>query len=107
MERLGDFIKKISDGARSFGTLIDNDVFKKDLEKVGTIGGLIKLGIDIYEQVKNQLQTDEERAFYPFYKIAFESAKESIPAEDKDKILLTNINGGSKEELFKTFVDIK
>ena len=60
MEGLGDFIKKISDGAKSFGTLIDNDNFKKSLDTVGTIGGLIKLGLDIYEQVKNELQTEEE-----------------------------------------------
>jgi hypothetical protein len=51
MERVGDFSKKISEGAKSFAILIDNDAFKKDLEKVGTIGGLIKIGIDLYEQV--------------------------------------------------------
>jgi hypothetical protein len=38
-------------------------------------------GLDLYKQIKDKLQTDEERAFYSFYKVAFESASKSIPAE--------------------------
>src|SRR6476469_1066964 len=107
MEGLGDFIKKISDGAKSFGTLIDNDNFKKSLDTVGTIGVLIKIGLDIYEQVKNELQTEEERAFYSFFKIAFESANESIIKENEEQISITQIKDKNvKEELFKTFTNI-
>jgi uncharacterized protein YjbI with pentapeptide repeats len=108
MDGLGDFIKKISDGAKSFADLLDKGVLKDDLGKVGTIGGLIKLGLDLYEQRKDQLQTDEERAFYSFYKIAFESAKESIPAENRDTIPITDLKGkNTKQELFQTFTKIK
>jgi hypothetical protein len=104
MDGLGDFIKKISDGAKSFGDLLDKGVLKDDLAKAGTIGGLIKLGLDLYEQVKDQLQTDEERAFYSFYKVAFESAKESIPT---DTIPIRDVNGkDTKQELFQTFTKL-
>ena len=103
MEGLGDFVKKISDGAKSFGDLLDKGALKDDLGKVGTIGGLIKLGLDLYEQVKDQSQTDEERAFYSFYKVAFESAKESIPSEI-DRIRITDVlDENTKKELFQTF----
>jgi hypothetical protein len=101
MDGLEDFIKKISDGAKSFADLLDKGVLKDDLGKAGTIGGLIVLGLDIHERVKDQLKTDEERAFYSFYKVAFESAKESIPAEI-GRIPITD----AKQELFRTFTKL-
>ena len=81
MEGLGGFIKKISDGAKSCADLLGEGVLKDDLGKAGTIGGLIVVGLDLYEQIRDKRQTDEGRAFSSFYKVAFESAKESIPAE--------------------------
>jgi hypothetical protein len=50
-----DFIKKISDGAKSFADLLDDGVLKEDLWKAGTIGGLIVLGLHLYEQIKDKL----------------------------------------------------
>jgi hypothetical protein len=64
---------------------------------------LINVGLDLYKQVKDSLQTDEERAFYSFYKVAFESAKESIPAE----MPITDVKGKNiKGELFRTFTKL-
>jgi uncharacterized protein YjbI with pentapeptide repeats len=105
MDGLGDFIKKISDGAKSFGDLLDKGVLKDDLGKAGTIGGLIVVGLDLYEQIKDKLQTDEGRAFSSFYKVAFESAKESIPAEI-DRIPIADVKS-AKQELLQTFRKIK
>jgi hypothetical protein len=103
MEGLGDFIKKISDGITSFADLLDKSDFKDQLGKAGTIGALINLGLEIYTKVKDDLRTDEELAFYSFYKVAFESAKESIPAE----ILITDVKGKNiKRELFLTFTKL-
>ena len=76
-----DFFKKISDGAKSCADLLDKGVLKDDLGKAGTIGGLIVVGLDLYKEIRDKRQTDEGRAFSSFYKVAFESAKESIPAE--------------------------
>lgn len=101
MDGPGDFIKKISDGAKSFADLLDKGNLKEDLGKAGTLGGLIVLGLDLYEQIKDKLQTEEGRAFSSFYKVAFESAKEPIPAE-VDKIPITDVKR-AKQELFRAF----
>lgn len=103
MDGLADFIKKISAGITSFADLLDKGDFKDQLGKAGTIGDLINLGLEIYTKVKDDLQTDEERAFYSFYKVAFESGKESIPAE----IQITDLKGKNiKLELFRTFTKL-
>ncbi len=104
MDGLGDFIKNISNGAKSAADLLDKGLLKDDLGKAGTVGGLIVLGFDLYKQIKEQLQTEEGRTFSSFYKVAFESAKESIPAE----IASTQITDvkRAKQELFQTFTKI-
>jgi uncharacterized protein YjbI with pentapeptide repeats len=104
MDGLGDFIKKISDGAKSFGDLLDRRDLQEALGKAGTVGSLISLGLGIYKQVKDQLQKDEERAFYSFFKVAFESAEESIPA---DTIPIMDVKDkNTKQELFRIFTKI-
>jgi hypothetical protein len=105
MDGLGDFIKKISDGAKSAADLLDKGALKDDLGKAGTIGGLIVVGLDLYQQIRDKLQTDEGRAFSSFYKVAFESAEESIPAE-LDRIPIADVKS-AKQELLQTFRKIE
>ena len=62
------------------------------------------LGLELYEKVKDELRTDEGRAFSSFYKMAFESAKKSIPA---NTVPIRDVNGrDTKQELFQIFTNI-
>lgn len=62
------------------------------------------LGLELYEKLKDELRTDEGRAFSSFYKMAFESAKKSIPA---NTVPIRDVNGrDTKQELFQIFTNI-
>jgi hypothetical protein len=64
---------------------------------------LIVVGLDLYEQIRDKLQTEEGRAFCSFYKVAFEAAKDSIPAEI-GRIRITDVKcENTQKELFQTF----
>lgn len=107
-DKITNFVEKFSEITKSLQELIDNEGFKESLSKARTIGALVKIGIDIYSQVKDGRLTEEQRAFYSFISITFESAKQSIPADIMDNISVNSAkNKSAKEELFRIFTETK
>jgi hypothetical protein len=89
----------------AIGKLIGDKAFQDNvLGKAGSIGALISVGISIYQQIKYDLQKQDERAFGSLIKIAFESAQESLP--ERDKIPIKDAKSENiKRELFDAFIN--
>jgi hypothetical protein len=103
MERVSGFFSKTPEITKSLATLIDNENFKDNLEKAGSIGALINLGIGLYEHLKNDFKTKNELAFASLIKIASESAQESLA--DSNEIEIKNAKSKeTKKQLFDTFI---
>jgi hypothetical protein len=104
LEKIRGYIEKTSTITDAIGKILGNKGFQDNLGKAGSIGSLISIGIGIYQQLKNDLQTQEERAFGSLIKIAFESAQESLP--ERDKIPINNAKSKSiRRELFEAFTN--
>jgi hypothetical protein len=103
MERVASFFSKTPEIAKSLATLIDNENFKESLEKAGSIGALISLGIGLYEHLKNDFKTKDELAFASLIKIASESVQESLA--DINKIEIKSAKSKeARKQLFDTFI---
>jgi hypothetical protein len=96
MERVAGVFSKTPEITKSLATLIDNENSKHSLEKAGSIGALISVGIGLYEHLKN---TKDELAFALLIKIASESAQESLA--DSNKIEIKNAKSReTRKQLF-------
>ena len=105
MYRVADILKRTPDIANNIATIIGNN--KNLIEKAGSVGVLISIGIEIYQQIRKDLKTKEELAFGSLMKIAFECAQESIP-EEGNTIELKNVKSEViREELFETFLKVE
>ena len=82
-ETLTKIGEKVPEIANSLKELSNDEGFQEHLGKVGTIGSLCLIGLDIYSKIKNDLQTDERRAFGALLKIVFESTKKCLDKADK------------------------
>jgi hypothetical protein len=69
MERFKGFFSKTPEITKSLATLIDDENFKNSLEKAGSIGALISLGIGLYEHLRNDFKTKDELAFASLIKL--------------------------------------
>lgn len=106
---LPGFITKFTDVAKCISDLLKdhNDDFKEYLDKAGTIGALINIGIEIYSQIKEESQTEAEKAFNSLFRISFESAQKAISDLGAKKIPINNIDKAIKTQLFETFTERK
>src|SRR5215208_2598514 len=105
MERVAGFFSKTPEITKSLATLIDNENFKNSLEKAGSIGALISIGIGLYEHLKNDFKTKDELAFASLIKIASESAQESLADSNSDKLEIKNAKSKeARKQLFDTFI---
>jgi hypothetical protein len=75
------FTENFPDIATSIIKLTEDESLQKTLSQAGTIGGLINLGIAIFNKLRDKLQTEEQKDFVSFIRVAFESSKESVPSD--------------------------
>lgn len=100
-ETLTEIGKKIPEIANSLKELSNDERFQEHLGKAGTVGSLCLIGLDIYSKIKQDLQTDEKRAFGALLKIVFESTKKCL--DNADKIELKDLK---TEDLIDQLFDI-
>ncbi|MBV9177645.1 MAG: hypothetical protein JO297_11470 [Nitrososphaeraceae archaeon] len=83
-----DFFAKFSEFSKniipSLKDLISNNKeFQNDLDKAGGIVSLLGVGLQIYDTIKKNLETDEDRASNSLIRIVFESAKNALKGTSK------------------------
>ena len=82
-----DFFAKFSEFSKniipSLRDLISNKEFQNDLDKAGGIVSLVGVGLQIYETIKKNLETDEDRASNSLIRIVFATAKEALKGASK------------------------
>ena len=82
-----DFFAKFSEFSKniipSLKDLISNKEFQNDLDKAGGIVSLVGVGLQIYETIKKNLETDEDRASNSLIRIVFATAKEALKGASK------------------------
>jgi hypothetical protein len=96
--------KRTPDVTNLLANVMKGEKFQNSLKEAGSIAGLIGIGIDMYKQIKDELKTDEERAFGSLIQIVFESAKESLPPDSIKKTIANANTNDIKQELFNTFI---
>jgi hypothetical protein len=78
--KFSEFSKNIIPSVKD---LINNKRFQSDLDKAGGIIALIGVGIQIYDAIKKNLETDEDRASNSLIKFVFETAKDTLKDASK------------------------
>lgn len=77
-----DFFAKFSEFSKniipSLKDLISNKEFQDGLDKAGGIVSLIGIGLQIYDKIKKNLETDEDRASNSLIRIVFETATDAL-----------------------------
>ena len=58
--------------------LINEPEFAERLDRAGGFVALVGIGITIYNDIKDSLKTDEQKAFGALLKVVFESANETL-----------------------------
>jgi hypothetical protein len=106
--------QKITDIAKHIGDLFSSqdEEFKKTLGQAGTIGELVIVGINIYNQIQQERLTEEGKAFNSLFKVIFKvifkAAKQSLSHEGMDSISIKSAKSEKiKEQLFKIFTEKK
>jgi hypothetical protein len=93
--------KKVPEITDSLSKLLEKPEFRDHLSKAGTIGNLCVIGLEIYDTVKNSLQTPEKKAFGAILRIVFESTKEALPKSDE-----INLKDIKREDIISELFDI-
>ena len=82
-----DFFAKFSEFSKniipSLKDLISNKEFQNNLDKAGGIVSLIGIGLQIYDKIKKNLETDEDRASNSLIGIVFATAKDALKKASK------------------------
>jgi hypothetical protein len=83
-----DFFAKFSEFGKniipSLKDLISNEQFQTYLDRAGGIISLIGVGLKIYETIKKNLETDEDRASNSLIRIVFATATEALKHASKE-----------------------
>ena len=82
--------------------LTQNSSFQDKLDKAGSIGSLLNIGIILFTEIRKSLKQPEERAFAVLLKIMLESAEKSLP--EIKELSLKKITD-SKEDFIKQLFD--
>ena len=82
--------------------LTENKSFQIALDKAGSIGALLSIGIFLFTEIRKTLKRPEERAFPALLKIMLRSAEKSLP-EIKELSFKKITN--SKEDFIKELFD--
>ena len=84
-----EFFSSANDVIEAIKKIVDNDEFGKKLDNAGGLIALVGIGIDLYQQIKDNLDTPRKKAFAALLNIAFESAEELL-GEINDRFSMTN-----------------
>jgi hypothetical protein len=76
--------EKFPEMASRIAELSNDKEFQNIIGRLGTIGGLINIGIYLYKRIKEGLKSDEQRYFAALMTLMFKSAQESLSYESQD-----------------------
>jgi hypothetical protein len=107
IDKINIFTQKFVKIAEFLKELIDDPAIKDKIGKAGTIGSLLIVGIEIYKDLRDRNETDEERAFKSLFIFTCQSAKESLEKLQIDEIDIKRYKEEEKKKLFETFTIIK
>lgn len=98
-------IEKFPEIASTLSKLTENKSFQDSLDKAGSIGALLNIGIILFTEIRKSLTHPEERSFAALSKIMLESADKSLP-EIKELSFkkITNSKEDFIKELFDKFI---
>ena len=105
VEIVNVFREKLPEIANQIGKLSDNEDFKDNMSKSGSIGGLINIGFYIFNEIRNKVKTKDEILFSTLITVMFDSAKESIPKSIANLSIHNIKNELDLKEIFNLFKD--
>ena len=86
-----DFFSKFSEFSKniipSLKDLIDNKEFHNNLDKAGGVVSLIGVGLQIYDTIKKNLETDEDRASNSLIRIVFAQQRMHSKMQAKNTLM--------------------
>jgi uncharacterized protein YjbI with pentapeptide repeats len=94
---LGKVFDKSGDIIDAVKKLINEPEFSEKLDRAGGFIALLGIGITIYDDIKNSLKTDEQKAFGALLKIAFESASETLVEANRKYFKGAELEGFGKD----------
>jgi hypothetical protein len=71
-------IERFPEIAYAISRLDENTTFKETINKAGTIGSLLYIGITLFGEIKKSITIPERRAFAIMMKIMLESAEKNL-----------------------------
>jgi hypothetical protein len=91
--------EKLPEISDQVAKLADDSELQEIFSKAGAIGGIINLGINLFDKIRNSLKTEEEIHYAAFIQLVCESAKESIPSDLMDM----SLSDTEVRDIFGTF----